>query len=305
MDDFGAFDEEQFEALANSMVAEMGDSDADDIAEDMCPDCLIAMDWNHNQWICKTCGNTTTASGDQNECELSEIEVTQISIVHGGKTKGRIQDDGEKMRKKQQNIENEYRRLNNMSEYKMTPEIIAYAAQFFLSIQHGKIWRKNRYRAVLSAALYYSCMHFHADRTPKEIAKFMQLDRTGISPGRIIVDENASNHGVAIPVKEPEDFKNLLSRYVELLELPGDFPYVDAAHEIIMATVNACISLNSLLPSRCAGTLVWMARRRGLTVVDSDVEKKCEILKTTYNKFINAINKYRDDIAEVLQKYGL
>src|SRR3989338_3869428 len=67
---------------------------------------------------------------------------------------------------------------------KLPKDVLREASTMFESIKkNGKVYRTNNKKGVMGACIYYACYNNNITKTPKEIAKHMNIDDNFLSSG--------------------------------------------------------------------------------------------------------------------------
>jgi len=219
--------------------------------------------------------------------------------------------------------------LNSEVGQKIPQEISRDAENLFLKIQENRILRAQRRMGTMAACLDLKCRQYKMPRKCKEISQIFGIQRNMLSVGHGILDGlieggliDASGKPSLKKTSETRDNPEIvgyINRYFESLNIPlddgfgrydgmdisyleelddeseveTDHPnYKQFALDLIRFAQCFKISDASMDSSKCAGTIYIIAMRfDGLNIPVENIEKECDISKTTFCKFSKEIER--------------
>lgn len=176
-------------------------------------------------------------------------------------------------------------------------KIIEEAAELYFSIQQYCIKRGEVLKGTMAACLYRVCDINNITRKPKEIASMFNIQQCELSNGEKIINELESQGLIKIKTQnKKEKIDSFLNRYFESLGIPDK--YLEFAKRLIRFTEKYHISDSSIVSSKCAGTIYLIIEKTKnntnsetqIKTTREDIEKECQISKSTFSRFANNVN---------------
>lgn len=311
MNDSQLVDMELFEQLADRSNVVMPRSNA--TRANYCPDCPdVPMLLCLSEYRCSQCFRT----------ESADITAADIKGPGNGNSLNRFRGPGEYTKTQKESIMRLLK--SNLDSYngdKFQLDVLEEVATQYNNIQqiteethdesgnvNGEkkfVRRSNIKNEVLAALIYFECMNRGLVRKKKDIATFMKLPANGFSTGEDILRTLAADGKFYIPVDD-EPIEGFANRYLETLGIEGETAerYVKFITEIIAIAEAKMIGVNSLPPSKVAGTIWILVTQLKLKITVDTLESACDqTKKNTFIKFFNAVFGKIDLFKAVFGKY--
>lgn len=170
--------------------------------------------------------------------------------------------------------------------------VIRAAVSMFIKINEAKrVYRNEGKKGVLSACLYYACYMNNTTKTPSEIAAFSGIMEKYHSRGDRELHSLCEQGIIEIPTNI-DPILHYVKRYMYILSI--DPMYMPFVLDIIERAERNFIHIryNSRNNSKCVGA-IWMLINRveelREKITKEQVEKSCEISKTTFIRYYNDV----------------
>lgn len=199
---------------------------------------------------------------------------------------------------------------NCVNQYKGKPPakyIILEAAELYFNVQQFCIKRGDVRKGTMAACLYRICKKHEFHRKPKEIAEIFNIEQSELSNGEKILDELEVSCPINIP-DETDEYKQIISfinRYFEILGIPSDElndtpkdrpNYKSFVYNLVKFTQKKKIAESSIISSKTAGAIYILTRgRKELNISRDKIGLECNISKSTFNRFSQAVDLILDE----------
>jgi hypothetical protein len=196
--------------------------------------------------------------------------------------------------------------INQYQGPKFPKNIIKITAEFYYEVQQHKIMRGNVRKGVMAACLYRVCIVKDITRKPKEISIIFNIEPSELSNGEKILDElfagnllkeklaeiifseEGNMHVNQFYFKDDSQISSFLSRYFECLSISDE--YFIFCERLVSFTIKYRIAQSSIISSKCAGAIHIVATRvPELEIMRGDIERECQISKSTFGRFSQCI----------------
>ncbi|MCK4967730.1 MAG: hypothetical protein KAS12_01630 [Candidatus Aenigmarchaeota archaeon] len=274
----------------------------------ICNICNIVMNYNPTDgYCCGVCGLVRGSIGEHRLDHNDSVNVVQYMKVVGQNSSkyqkllyGCMISNYTESRRRV--ILDEYKKKNMDNGNILPADVIDAAAAGFNKIAETRVLRADVRRATMAACLADACSIAHINRRPKEIAKFMGLQRSGFATGEGILRKYQSDEQIDTTGNiDPTD--DYLRRYFESLKL--DLHYIPFVAELIAIADNKNIGVHSIASTKCAGGIYILIMAKKLQITTQQIDIKCDIRKNTFNKFFDEVVARLDIFRDVFIKYNI
>lgn len=301
---------------------------------DRCPDCTRAFEVRDLVYVCPGCGLIREAA------DISEVLPTAPATVRAGSraTQGRLRYVGADARYYQPGLDgsnpvesSEVQKRGTLQELQryntdyvtrggnaFPATVLAEVAECYHQVRLEGVRRSYQKRAIISALLYYSCLHQGFSRRRSECALFSHLPTRGIAKGSNVVwdmDENLRNdpkrggEGLGLNLNCDQIGPHTVTA-LHHLELPGGAEsYLDLHAPIRELVEIACarhIGTESVLRTKVLTATFEVLRRSRAPVAPEVFYRKCGIRKNTVARFARNLEDYHEEyFREVYRRHGL
>jgi len=182
--------------------------------------------------------------------------------------------------------------------------IITTASEFYYQVQQHCILRGDVRKGTMAACLSKICEKNNIIRKPKEIADIFGIPQSELSNGEKILDQLFAE-GIlrnltfgTIKFNEAREInqfyyydsiESFLTRYFECLNISDE--YLTFASRLVQFTIKYHIADSSINSSKCAGAIFILSLKiPELKINKTDIERECNISKSTFGRFYSAID---------------
>jgi transcription initiation factor TFIIIB Brf1 subunit/transcription initiation factor TFIIB len=197
--------------------------------------------------------------------------------------------------------------MNNTTGKSLPKNVIEEATELFSEIkEHGFVYRKDVKKGIMSACIYYACYANNISRTPSEIAQMGDIAEKFHSLGDRKL--RALNEiGIIDLPDHINPIQNYINRYMEILKIPSQ--YFDFINDVIVIASEEKLHVlnDSKNNTKCIGAIYLLLDRvKELNHINKDnIDKDCEISKTTYIKYYALICKFYRKFVHIFVKHGI
>ena len=270
--------------------------------------------------VCSNCGMESESTSNLTEEAYSSSALTECNINDKGFIPIKMVGSYGCQRSLLKICSNykKYRTNNNLKDMKewntqstkhrIPKNVIKEANEMFEQIKdHGFVFRKDVKKGVLSACLYYACYNNNISKTPAEIAHFSGIDEKFHSAGdRKLRDLNEKGI-IHIPIKV-DPISDYIDRYLTILKI--DKKYKKFLIDLIAKAEEKKIHMihDSKHTTKCVGAIYMLVDRvpkLKKTISVEQIEKECDISKTTFIRYYTILGKYSNQLKNVFKKHKI
>jgi transcription initiation factor TFIIIB Brf1 subunit/transcription initiation factor TFIIB len=287
-----------------------------------CSVCGGELSHNSNNLVCKSCGleiaDTSGATNEQytsatlSDCNVSDKGFMSMRIVGRGAyghNRSLLKSCAKYGQYRNMTTRKDMHNWNSQSTGKHVPKnIIEEACNMFAKIKEcGYVYRKDVKKGVLSACVYYACYNNGISKTPTEIAALMGIAEKFHSMGdRILRDLN--ERGIIELPEKIDPIVDYVERYMEVLNIHKSYKnfVLDIIHVADREKLH--VLSDSKNNTKCIGAIYLLIDRvpeLRKTINKDQIDKDCEISKTTFIKYYNLICRFYRKFVPVFVKHGI
>jgi hypothetical protein len=277
-----------------------------------CSECDTIMDKNSLKiaYICNKCGNMEELVGnDVNIIKINNSTFTNYNTSNESASPVRVVGPGNYIFQKCLVSSSDYIKTQGKITFSQMRNIIyqykgpkppknvvnAAAKMYHKKVQPHMIKRGDVRLGTMAACLSRKCEIFELTRKPKEMAAIFGISQSDLSKGDKILDELASK-GLITTEKfyhnDGDRVDSFLNIYFESLRIPSNPMYRNFVKNLIRFTIKYRIAQSSIISSKCAGAIYIMsACCSNLDISRDEIEEECNISKSTFSRFYQAVFK--------------
>lgn len=286
----------------------------------LCLNCNISMEPMKFHYRCPECGMDSsipkTIGGEYNESIINNhntnnTSASKLKIV--GKKCGRYQKAYYKHDSNYKNTQfkNTMKQLNRFNDNSKTIRfqqiILKQTTELYSIIQSNNIVKRgNSRKGLLAACLSRILCKNHITKKDTIIAKFFELDKTYISKGNKQLNELYNEKKIIFQKDKKEDLINdYITQYFMALNI--DQKYKQFAIDIINASCSVKMrgENNSKISTKCAGVVYILGIQKDLDYAISDIQKHCNISKTTFMRYYMFILNNRKRLKHIFIEHNI
>lgn len=197
---------------------------------------------------------------------------------------------------------------NQNSGIYIPKDVIKMAINMYENIKKNKyVFRKDGRKGVLSALIYYACYLNGISRVPAEIAHFSGIEEKFYSFGYRVLHSLSEKGIINIPIKI-NPINDYLNRYCTLLGI--DKKYIKFLVDLINQAEKKKLHVkyDSKTNTKCVGVIFMICQRvpeYKTSITKEIIEEKCNISKTTFQKYYNMLCNHYKLIKKIFKKYNI
>ncbi len=281
-----------------------------------CYSCGGILRTKDNVMICQSCGleiqgvvvstqedESVTTSQDANVNDKGFVSMKIIGKGAYGLNRNLLKNCADYTRYRKMTTLKEMHNWNSQSTNNQLPKnVINEANDMFATIkEHNYVFRKDVKKGVQGACLYYTCHLNGISRTPSEIAKIVGIAEKFLSAGDRHLRDLNERGIIAIPAKV-DAITSYVNRYFELLKIPEMYKQfvLDMIHQADNDQLH--VQYDSKSNTKCIGTIYMLIDRIPTlrkTIDKEQIEKECDISKTTFVKYYTMLCKFYRRFAHI------
>lgn len=315
-DEFGLFDDDDFENYLNCTKEKEIEEFEDNIKYKICDTCNIQMQPNINNTLtCKECGFVKMAIIENNEFEPSMNGYNtnnnfHIPIKCVGKNSFQYQkqlrnNTSQYSIIQETNLKRILEKLNYQSSGLIIPKNIIsnVLEQYKIIRETSKIHRGEILKGIIGSLLYYECLKEGIVRKPKELANWYSISENDLSKGDKILRDLEEKKIVKLPINNNNNNIYIIS-YLKRTDIDLDHQYF--LNELLERLEEKKIgNANARLSTKISAILFLLIISKNMNISTETLSEEFNISVSTFKVFYTEIIKNKHIIQDILDKYNI